>query len=67
MLVGAVVDFDEARGLGFVGGADGLRFAFHCVSIADGTRSIAVGAPVTFTTRPKLGRLEAVDIRTISG
>lgn len=61
--VGTVVDFDEARGLGFVAGVDGIRFAFHCVSIADGSRSIRSGTSVSFTTRPKLGRVEAVDIR----
>lgn len=62
---GSVTAFDEARGLGEVtdGGEDGVVFAFHCVSIADGTRTIQVGTTVTFAPLLKLGRREAADIR----
>lgn len=59
-----VVAFDEHRGLGEVEDADGRRFAFHCTEIVDGTRSIAVGTPVTFEIAPgPLGRWEAARIQ----
>ena len=38
-------------------------FPFHCVSIADGSRTIAVGTKVTFEPLLKLGRREAGTIR----
>jgi cold shock CspA family protein len=50
---GTVVEFDEDGGYGTVredaaeGGASTERF-FHCTAIADGTRTIEVGAAVTF-------------------
>ena len=40
----------------------GNVFPFHCVEIADGTRSIAVGTPVRFDVLAKLGRYEAARI-----
>ena len=62
-LHGVVAEFDEARGLGVIAAATGEPFPFHCVSIADGSRSIAVGAEVTFDVLLKLGRREAAAIR----
>ncbi len=59
---GRVVAFDEAAGLGEVERAGGTRFLFHCIEIADGTRSIAVGAAVRFEMLCKLGRYEAARI-----
>jgi cold shock CspA family protein len=60
---GTVVEFDDPRGLGTVVTADGERFPFHCTQIADGTRTIDVGAAVTFSVAPgPLGRWEAVGI-----
>jgi cold shock CspA family protein len=59
--VGTVTSFDDDRGLGEII-ADGVTYPFHCVSIADGTRSIAVGVTVSFLILPKLGRYEARDI-----
>jgi len=57
---GTVVEFDEHRGLGTVADDAGTRYPFHCTRIADGTRTIDVGAPVRFTLRPGgLGRWEA--------
>ena len=53
---GVVVDFDEHVGLGHVETDAGDRYLFHCVEIADGTRSIAVGAAVEFDLMVKLGR-----------
>ena len=56
---GIVTDFDEQRGLGTVE-ADGRSYPFHCTQIADGTRTIEVGATVTFEVRPGgMGRWEA--------
>ena len=53
-----MVEFDEAVGLGVVAAGE-ERYPFHCTQIADGTRTIPVGAQVTFTLIPKLGRWEA--------
>jgi cold shock CspA family protein len=57
-----VVTFDERRGLGEVE-HDGQRFPFHCTAIADGTRSVDVGALVDFEVAAgPLGRWEATAI-----
>lgn len=47
---GVVATFDAAVGLGTVAAdGDGRQvFGFHCTEIADGTRTIDVGAQVTF-------------------
>ncbi|MFL6205506.1 MAG: hypothetical protein ACJ739_09160 [Acidimicrobiales bacterium] len=59
---GTVVEFDEPRGLGTIE-SDGTTYPFHCTAIVDGTRTIAVGAPVTFAVRPAgMGRWEAAQI-----
>jgi cold shock CspA family protein len=60
--VGVVASFDEHVGLGVITGDDGVDYPFHCIEIADGSRTIAVGAEVTFAELPKLGRVEAADI-----
>ena len=61
---GTVTRFDDATGLGEIHAADdGRRIRFHCVGIADGTRTIAVGTAVEFELLPKLGRYEATEIR----
>ncbi|MEQ1700507.1 MAG: hypothetical protein ABMA25_10365 [Ilumatobacteraceae bacterium] len=59
---GMVVAFDAAIGLGEVERTDGERFPFHCIEIADGTRTIDVGAAVTFQLLCKLGRYEAAAV-----
>jgi cold shock CspA family protein len=56
---GIVVAFDPDTGLGSVRGDDGIEYLFHCVEIADGTRTIDVGAPVEFRRLAKLGTYEA--------
>ena len=61
-LLGIVSEFDEARGLGVIA-ADNIVFPFHCVSIADGSRTIPVGTQVAFQVLLKLGRREATAIR----
>jgi hypothetical protein len=55
-----VVAFDEHRGLGEIECADGRRLPFHCTAIADGTRTVPVGAIVSYVpTVGPLGRAEA--------
>ena len=62
---GVVVSFDEERGLGEVRGADGTTWPFHCTSIADGSRTIAVGARVRFEPLARFGRDEAGSIEPV--
>jgi cold shock protein len=58
---GVVVDFDEAKGYGTVEDSTGTRYFFHCTQIADGTRSIALGADVEFEVGAgRQGRWEAM-------
>jgi cold shock CspA family protein len=59
-VIGTVVEFDEHKGYGTVEAEDGRRLFFHCTALADGTRSVDVGAEVTFEVRPgHLGKWEA--------
>jgi CspA family cold shock protein len=60
---GVVRTFDEAAGLGVIDGADGVEYPFHCIEIADGTRTIDPGVEVGFDVLAKLGRREAANIR----
>lgn len=57
--LGTVVAFDAVVGLGEVERNDGQRFQFHCIELADGTRTIDVSTEVTFGLLCKLGRYEA--------
>lgn len=59
---GTVVEFDEHVGLGVVESDAGERFPFHCIELADGSRSVAVDAVVTFRLLCKFGRYEAAAI-----
>lgn len=59
---GTVVEFDEHVGLGHVEADDGQRYLFHCVEIADGSRTIAVGARVEFAVMVKFGSPEAAQL-----
>ncbi len=61
-LAGRVTAFDFDRGLGEVTADDGCVYPFHCVSIADGSRTIDAGTRVTFDIQLKLGRREAAAI-----
>ena len=65
--VGTVVEFDESVGLGLVADDGGHKWPFHCVSIADGTRAIDVGARVAFRIRFCTLRREAVEIGPAPG
>ncbi|MDO8391988.1 MAG: hypothetical protein Q7V57_16040 [Actinomycetota bacterium] len=62
VFLGTVVSFDAAVGLGEVQGADGVRFQFHCIELADGTRTIEPATAVTFGLLAKLGRYEAARV-----
>lgn len=64
-IAGEVESFDDQRGLGRLRLDDGRLVDFHCIGIADGTRSIAVGTSVSFRWLPKLGRYEATDIAAL--
>ncbi len=59
---GVVVAFDEPRGLGTVD-ADGVQYPFHCTALVDGSRTVEIGAAVTFEVRAAgRGRWEATEI-----
>ena len=61
-LFGTVANFDRSVGLGVIDG-EGKEFPFHATALANGTRDVAVGAHVSFTTvHASGGRLEAGDI-----
>ena len=61
---GTVAEFDEPKGYGTVRATDGRDLFFHCTQIADGTRTIPVGAAVEFeVVAGHKGNWEAADIR----
>lgn len=62
-LTGTVTSFDDYVALGEITDTQGRTWPFHCVSIADGTRTIEIGAHVQFETAWRVARVEAVDIR----
>jgi cold shock CspA family protein len=57
-----VAEFDAATGLGTLLVDDGVQHRFHCIEIADGSRSIEGGAEVGFDLLPKFGSYEAARI-----
>jgi cold shock CspA family protein len=59
---GVVTEFDVHVGLGTVRGDDGIDYLFHCVEIADGSRTIDPGTTVEFSPMRKFGRWEAAAI-----
>ncbi|MGQ0430890.1 MAG: hypothetical protein ACT452_00620 [Microthrixaceae bacterium] len=63
---GTITAFDEGRGLGSLRAA-GVDYPFHCTALVDGTRTIDVGVPVTFSVRPGgMGRWEATAIERVA-
>jgi CspA family cold shock protein len=63
-VTGVVTEFDEPAGIGTVTADDGEPHFFHCTAIADGTRTIEVGARVAFeVVAGRRGRWEATDLR----
>ena len=60
---GRVTAFDDHVGLGSVETDDGRVFPFHCTQLADGTRTIDVGALVSFdVVAGHLGQWEAARV-----
>jgi CspA family cold shock protein len=56
---GTVREFDEDKGLGVIATDDDRTFPFHCIEIADGTRTVAAGQAVTFRPLPRFGAFQA--------
>ena len=64
-MTGVVAEFDEHVGLGVVRTEEG-EYPFHCTQIADGTRTIEVGAPVRFDViAGHLGKWEAARVERV--
>jgi cold shock CspA family protein len=64
---GTVVEFDAERGRGVVEDVGGARLDFHCTRVADGSRSVPVGATVRYEVVPgALGRWEAAAIEVVA-
>ena len=64
---GVVASFDDPRGIGVIRRDDGTDYPFHCTAITNGTRTIEVGAVVSFSVAPgRMGHWEAVAISTDS-
>jgi cold shock CspA family protein len=61
---GRVVAFDAAIGIGRVtsGASD---YVFHAAVIADGSRTIEIGAEVTFLPLARFGSWEAADLAPV--
>ena len=65
---GVVTDYDDPAGIGTVTADEGDQHFFHCTAIADGSRTIEIGARVRFAVVPgRLGRWEAADLRPEAG
>lgn len=61
---GMVTAFDDHGGYGVVTDTEGGALGFHCTAVADGSRAITVGTPVSYLVIPgRLGRWEASDLR----
>lgn len=61
-MTGVVTQFDEHAGLGEISSGD-ENYSFHCVNIADGSRTIEVGAAVSFETyEHPIGGTQAIHI-----
>jgi cold shock CspA family protein len=67
MITGRVAAFDDRRGDGEMVTDDREALYFHCVSIADGSRVIAVGTEVNADRAAGHGgRDEAVNLAVVS-
>ncbi len=64
MITGVIDGFDSRRGDGYLLGDDERRYYFHCVTIADGTRTISNGARAT--GQRSVGRLGHDDVITVA-
>jgi cold shock CspA family protein len=63
-LLGRVIGFDPGRGIGLIRSDDGTERSFHATRLADGSRSVEVGAAVAFVVGPgaRPGSWEAVEV-----
>ncbi len=60
---GVVTSFDDHVGTGTLADdTTGRTWWFHCTRIADGTRTVAIGVPVTFCVEPGPTGLEATAV-----
>jgi cold shock CspA family protein len=59
---GVVTSFSDSVGWGTVTSTDGSEFGFHCIEIADGSRTIVLGTRVTFRLIPRFGTWQASNI-----
>ena len=65
-VTGTVASFDDAAGWGTLRTDAGDEVFFHCTQIADGTRTIEVGAAVTAGVLPiGVGEWEAVSVARV--
>lgn len=64
-LQGTVTQFNRQVGLGEITDTHAHVWPFHCVSLADGTRTIEVGTSVVFDVQFHVVREEAFNIRTV--
>ena len=65
-MLGTVEAFGDDQGHGTVRTDDGRVLFFHCTSIADGSRTVAVGARVALRVVPgDGGRWEATDVEAV--
>lgn len=59
---GTVTGYDDHVGAGVVTGDDGQTWWFHCTRIADGSRSVPVGAVVSFVLSAGPNGIEAIEV-----
>ncbi len=63
---GVVTEFDELAGLGTISRNDGVALPFHCMAIADGSRTIDVGVEVAYRVcAAQKGRIEAIEVEKL--
>ena len=63
---GTVIEFDARVGSGRVRDSGGHAWAFHCTSIADGSREIPAGVAATFRVEPGPLGIEAFEVCSLS-
>ncbi len=71
-MAGRVTSFDEATGWGEIAAdheaGSVAGYPFHCTAVVDGTRTIAVDTPVTFSLAPgHRGVWEATGVVVLAG
>ena len=65
-MTGTVTEWDERAGFGTVTAEDGRSYFFHCTQIANGSRTITIGAAVRFAVMAgHLGRWEAAHVEEL--